>query len=508
MISVISTSTGFRGTNAASVVVNRPAGVVAGDYLVAAVRSQSNVSTADITSPGFTRISTAFVPSSAQGRVTGLFLHRVTADDPTSYTFTHTGANGRWAAAIMAVRITGSELVVVGTSSPYEGVSATNGRGTSAFTATDAGLEVWMSGAELTSPISNTPATLPDGYTQAASVPSGTETTVTRTYAWLGWREVAAGTVPAASMTWSANPTGAAAQAVVLHEVPLPDGPVTVGLWNGTTEVEHKVYAWDGTQESSVTDILVLDRKSYTVSDMEADIAAGRDVYWAHRGGSLNWSEMTMRAYTNATWHGSPALEISVCRSADGVYIMSHDPTLDRVTGTSLGPISSVDSSAMLGLPVTVPVGGGVVGRLESVLDAYRDMLLVVDDKTGVNYPAFLALLNTVPNAAEHVIVKIDGSTSFTRFQAAQAAGFKTAAYFYGDTPSSRIVENMPYVDYPGMNYDAAQSAWDAILAYGKPVWGHVLPNTAAKATAKAKGATIFQCADVLSTIPQVNPLP
>ena len=54
----------------------------------------------------------------------------------------------------------------------------------------------------------------------------------------------------------------------------------------------------------------------------------------AHRGGSLSWPEVSMRAYTAAVTHGIGALEISCQQTADGVWVLNHDQTLQRVDPT------------------------------------------------------------------------------------------------------------------------------------------------------------------------------
>src|SRR5687767_13268304 len=59
-----------------------------------------------------------------------------------------------------------------------------------------------------------------------------------------------------------------------------------------------------------------------------ASLTAASPFYIAHRGGGGNWPEMTAYAYEQATKiKGLQALEISVCLSADGVLVCSHDPT-------------------------------------------------------------------------------------------------------------------------------------------------------------------------------------
>ncbi len=269
------------------------------------------------------------------------------------------------------------------------------------------------------------------------------------------------------------------------------------------------VSVWDGSDELPVTQVIGLpvSNQSYTVSEMEQDIANNREVFWGHRGGSLNWSEMSMRAYTNCIFWGCKAPEISAHRSSDGVWIMSHDGDLTRVTATAY-PIVSTPSSTLLGTPIDAPTTGGVIGRIEAVLDAYKDLLLIIDNKPGSFQTEFFDLVKAhVPDWAEHVIIKIDGASSVSRFQAAQAAGFKTAAYWYDSSNWATIPGKIPYVDYPGLNYDAAQSYWDDLIALagGKPMWGHVLPSPAAKNTAKTKGANIFQCSNITGIIPKIN---
>src|SRR5690606_25177983 len=111
------------------------------------------------------------------------------------------------------------------------------------------------------------------------------------------------------------------------------------------------------------------------------DIANGRMVYWAHRGGSANFSEMTMRAYTNAIWHGAKVLEYSARRTADGVWIGMHDSTLDRTTALS-GNVSSFNWEDLEGVAVDTPVAdGGTISRIEDLISAYPNFILMFDDK-------------------------------------------------------------------------------------------------------------------------------
>lgn len=296
---------------------------------------------------------------------------------------------------------------------------------------------------------------------------------------------------------------------------PEPPSTLTGTVWNGTAQVPATVRLWTGTQEVPVSRVLSLPHRSYSISQMEADIQAGRDVYWSHRGGSLNWPEMSMRAYTNSVWYGAKALEISIHWSSDGVPIMSHDATMTRTT-TSSATIASTPASSLLGTPIDVPVTGGVTGRLEDVLSAYPNLVLVVDNKPQTNRSEFMDLLKTVPNWQDRIIIKIDGAVPLVIFQEAFEAGFKTCAYYYNNTANfeTTLTSKMPFVTYPGLNYDASPALWSQMLSIMnarsasdgifRAAWGHVLPGVTAKNTSKTNGAKIFQCADI-NIIPRIN---
>lgn len=84
-----------------------------------------------------------------------------------------------------------------------------------------------------------------------------------------------------------------------------------------------------------------------------AGLLSDNPFYVAHRGGGANWPEMTAYAYQQAA--ALPyvkAIEISVCITADGVLVCSHDASTRRVTGVD-HEISKVDWATLSGLQVT-----------------------------------------------------------------------------------------------------------------------------------------------------------
>lgn len=497
-------------------VTARPPGVPlqAGDVLITFLRHQTSLSTTDAVSSGWTRISTPFVPQSIAARIVGIYMRRVEnpETEPTSYTWT-IEPTGRWASVTSIFRSsTGATIQAGSYSTSYSGLSVTGGRALGEVSTAFAGIQVAMWASEFSASQNHVFSLPPTSFAKLADyVSSAGSLEHSRTYLWAGRRAVAAGTIPSDMAQW-ATANGAGAQSVVLYESeaePPPPEQLVVPVWDGAEEVPHLASVWTGTEEKIVTQIMALPHRGYTITEMDADIAAGRDVFWSHRGGSLNWPEMTLRAYTNSIWHGAKVLEASYVRSQDGVWVASHDVDLVRVTGnTALTDLRQLPASAALGQPVLVPTAApdAVVERLEDLLQTYPQFVLLLDHKTGTAYQTFMQIIkDNVPNWQDHVILKIAGASAASRFQEAQAAGFKTAAYFYDTDVQADITTKMPYVDYPGLNVTADQSWWDFILSFGKPVWAHVLQSASGYTQGKSKGAKIFQCANVLTIIPKIN---
>ena len=499
-----------------SITLNVPAGVQKGDMLVAAIRHQTNVSSVDMSNSNFTRVGPDFVPDSNEGRITGFYVHTVLSagSEPASYTFTKTeGGATRCVGVMILVRPgAGGELSVVGGTTEYTGIPGTD-RATNTYDIPDGtdGIELMLGAAEFTSGNDHALVPTPFGFTEIAQATTdGDVGSVSRTTIWTGYR-TAPDPAGAGEINFIGTPVSPVAQSIVIGQTKAsPPSAYGVKVWDGAEEVDATVWVYDGATEQPAHDVLALPHQSYTISQMEAEIANGDMVYWAHRGGSANFSEMTLRAYTNAIWHGAKVLEFSARRTADGVWIGMHDPDVDRVTSLS-GDVDTFNAEDLIGVPVEVPVAdGGVIMRLEDFLAAYPDFILMVDNKGSVDMSTFLTICQSVPNYQEHVIIKIDGAAAVGTFQAAKAAGFKTCAYWYDVSNWDAIPDKLPYVDYPGLNWDADQSYWDDMtsLAPGKPIWGHVIQNTTQANTAISKGASMLQCANVLGIIPKYNDLP
>jgi glycerophosphoryl diester phosphodiesterase len=92
---------------------------------------------------------------------------------------------------------------------------------------------------------------------------------------------------------------------------------------------------------------------------------------FAHRGGAALAPENTMAAFDNANALGVDGLELDVRLASDGVVVVHHDRTLDRMTPLT-GPLAGRSSAelAAVGVPM-----------LSAVLDRYPALRLIVELK-------------------------------------------------------------------------------------------------------------------------------
>lgn len=512
------------GAAATSGTLNKPTGLVDGQTLRAYFYSQTSTGAVATAPSGWTL---EVGPPSRRGGIYRKYIASAAAETATSYTWS-TAASGRWAGVIWLSDGEDSTTPVNDVSSySTETTSPTVASITSTKTdALEAVFAYWNNSSTNVTTVSQA------STTKLIEVASP-NTSATSGIAIFTNPVTSTGTVGSRNLTGSPTPTNMAGVHFVYTAAPATpsrtaEGVITLGgtavasaggtgvtatggvtLGGAAAVVEREIAVATGgvtlSGSASASKMMQYIPQTFSISQMDQWIAKGYPVHWAHRGGSQNWSEMTMFAYRNAVDHGARALEVSVHRSSDGVWIMSHDPNLSRVTGSNL-TISSTNSSAMLGLPVTAPSGGGVIGRLEDVLTEFPDRVLLVDNKPGSFFSNFLDLLETVPNNKDRIIVKLDGEFgTLANFQAAKARGFKTAGYWYPNNYAANLPSRAPYTDYIGMQYDATSGQWADIFAYGKPVWGHVLLNSTQFNQAKAAGVQIYQDADVVGLMPKWN---
>lgn len=110
---------------------------------------------------------------------------------------------------------------------------------------------------------------------------------------------------------------------------------------------------------------------------------------FSHRGDAPDGGENTLEAFRSAVDRGFGYLELDVRTTRDGVVMVFHDETLDRVsTGSGRVEDHTYDDIRRL------TVGGRAIPRFEDVLAAWPDVRLNVDLKDEQSVLPFAALLN------------------------------------------------------------------------------------------------------------------
>jgi len=280
---------------------------------------------------------------------------------------------------------------------------------------------------------------------------------------------------------------------------------MTITVWDGATEREAAYALWDGTTEHDLTSLGIVPYGYQVIASMLND----SPFYIAHRGGSINWPEMSLYAYSQAVAWGCPALELSAARTSDGVWIGLHDADLNRTSGLADGTLPPV--SAMTWAQVQTyqntagPGPAQPYARVDEIFATYAGShLFFIDVKYANAFRSeMFALIKQYPGWDRHVMKAFWDSTSFAL--GARAAGFRTWGYYYqNDAP--QIGESHVNWDLLGMDYSANASAWTLALAPGKPVIGHICPSAAAATTALSKGATGLMCSGVTQIVPHTGP--
>ena len=103
---------------------------------------------------------------------------------------------------------------------------------------------------------------------------------------------------------------------------------------------------------------------------VEALLALGRPAIIAHAGGDFDWPHSTMYAFTQAVLNGTDVLEMDVMLSSDGVLMVQHDNTVDRLTNNT-GLVSSFTAAELMAMDNAYWFSGGVWSDKELADDAY-----------------------------------------------------------------------------------------------------------------------------------------
>ncbi|TBL40258.1 glycerophosphodiester phosphodiesterase [Verrucosispora sp. SN26_14.1] len=134
---------------------------------------------------------------------------------------------------------------------------------------------------------------------------------------------------------------------------------------------------------------------------------------FAHRGGAGDGDENTTAAFARAVELGYRYVETDVHGTADGVAVVFHDHTLERLTGQR-GRLSALRWADL----ATVRVGGAAaVPRLDEVLDAWPQVRFNIDVKSD---PGVAPTVSTVARAGagDRVLLASFSDARLTRLRA------------------------------------------------------------------------------------------
>ena len=220
----------------------------------------------------------------------------------------------------------------------------------------------------------------------------------------------------------------------------------------------------------------------------------------AHRGGSLDWPEMSMLGYANSAKLGAQALEISLARTKDGVWFGLHDQTLDRTSGTA-GFVAAdhtwqeVAQYRITAAETTDPSQPPQPYlRFEELVAAFAATHVIYVDPKVVpdQYHAELFAMMSGAQSSAGTFVAKGYCTTTGWAQEATARGYRTWGYYYAaDLASDPHLLETTQSRWTtlGLDYTAAPAVWAQVKAYGKPVLAHVVPDAAAAESALQRGA-------------------
>jgi glycerophosphoryl diester phosphodiesterase len=153
----------------------------------------------------------------------------------------------------------------------------------------------------------------------------------------------------------------------------------------------------------------------------------------AHRGGVFLWPENSATAFRNAAGLALEQAECDVHLTSDGVPVVMHDATLDRMTD-GRGPVAALDARQFAALRVR-----GTGGEAPPTLAQYLSILAgspvaprieIKSDTTGRPYPGIVArTLEAVDAAGERGRAWIIGFHAGTMAEALRAGGLAGVAW-------------------------------------------------------------------------------
>jgi hypothetical protein len=185
-----------------------------------------------------------------------------------------------------------------------------------------------------------------------------------------------------------------------------------------------------------------------------------------------------------------------------------HDTNFDSFMATTGTPEANTLTRAQIEAAYVNklrPISGwpqrAIVG-LEELLEKWgQTHVLILDPKGAISFNSeFLALADGIVDPDrlvwKYYMGSLGSTTPSNGALAAYNRGWKTWGYHYdADIDSGAYAQHSvkPQWTYMGFPYLSSQAYWDIVLATGKPVVAHIVPDQAGYNTAIAKGADMVQ---------------
>lgn len=230
------------------------------------------------------------------------------------------------------------------------------------------------------------------------------------------------------------------------------------------------------------------------------EMAATAGFTMGHRGNSTRYPEMSMHAYTQTAYRGYGVMELSLARTADGVFFGLHDDNLQRTSPTAPAtPASKLTWVQVQRFRNSTGVQGSPAPylRLEEYIATFGTSHVTFVDPKSMARADRLDLFTTLAKevGTDRAVIKSYGGTPALATQV-KPFGFRTWGFFYAkDVDAGTFARHQADWDMLGMECNAAMSYWDTTLeaAAGRPVIGHIAATQADYAAAMAKGAAGVQ---------------
>ncbi len=517
--SAFGTTSGGSGT--ATLVKSNLSNMQIGDLLVAWIHNQSSAVGATLTGPsGWTRYGAAVgTPTNSASRISGFYYYALKSQAditaiPASVVWTFSDSATR--VACVVARATGIDLDNIEDSASTS--FTTSGGSTSlaiaaittvkATTLLVGGLH-HQNSASTSSP---TTTSFMTAFQEYKTAPSGSA--LANTGGLLGYKDLTtAGTTGTITATYDSAVSAHGGELVAFKAgswsppaAPNPGIALKYTSAVDTLSTGHLYYTSATDTISTPAEVRPVPTGYPSVTTMLATMP----FYIAHRGGSVNWPEMSLHSYTQSVFWGVGAVELSMARTSDGVWFGLHDATLDRTSGTSGFTASAHTWAEVQAFQIT---SAGTTHstdparpymRWEEIIASYYGThIIFVDPKVASSFRIeLLDMMDALPGTpTDHFVAKYYGVSSGWPFDAS-ARGYKTWGYFY-QADAANFAAYQARWDILGMDYNADQTTWNSILSYGKPVIGHITPSAVAATSALTKGAVGLMVSGVEQVVPR-----